>query len=415
MGNCSKILEFINGVQKRSGNDLLHFVELYAKDDVIKDFLKYTYDTKKYVYGVSVKTIYEYDLNPKNCDWIRLVGAIEYLDKERTNSYDTFNIVVDIIDEFGIIAYTILNRKIPNASLGPASINKVIPKLITEFKVMKAKDLVWSKFIETNNYYVERKYDGNNLYIIEGKFYTREGHRVYLPHLEPDVKHVPGVMIVECCVEDGKLGTRSKVQGLITKGRKRTISVHEQEQLQFYCIDYIHKDYWDRKFCATHYVDRLTALKSVVLVLPTRYDLVFKLEVTSKAEAKRFLARELDLGYEGVVIKPKYFYYKWKRDWDWMRYKEAKTADLKVIAWEYGTGVNSTRLGSLVCTGTINNQFVKVNIGQGFKDHEREIAFADAIVGKIIEVTYNEVTPEGSLTIPIYVGIRADKEDNENA
>ena len=55
---------------------------------------------------------------------------------------------------------------------------------------------------------------------------------------------------------------------------------------------------------------------------------------------------------------------------------------------------------------------VQVQVGSGFSDELRDTIWADpdAFIGRIIEVRYQEVTPDGSLRIPTFVCFRNDRD-----
>jgi DNA ligase-1 len=418
MGNCSKIVEFITRVQALSGNNLASFISLHKDDEVVKAFLQYVYDTKKFVYGVKPKSeVYNTNINLDIIDWKTLMSEVKRLATERKNNLENQQALAALLDTYGIIAYSIFNRKIPNAVLGSAVINKVIPGLITEFKVAKAKELDWSKVLPDTKYIVERKYDGNNIYIINDRFFTREGHEVFLPKVKTKIPSgFKGVLVTEACVQDGRLGTRRLVQGLITKGRKGTIRDSEQQQLTFYCFDILTMEEWNTKICTTNYNERQLWLTDILSAFPAEYfQLVHSIKTSSAGVIKTFLDEQLRLGYEGIVVKPKYHYFEWKRSWNWMRFKEAKTADLKIIGIEEGTGKYAGQLGAFLCTGSVEGKDVVVKVGQGFTEAHRELLYNTKYIGSIIEVTYNEVTVNNSLSIPLFIDFRHDKEDSDNA
>ena len=415
MGNFSRIQNFIAGVQTKSGKDLENYVAMFKDDEQVKDFLRFTYDKLTYVYGIKPQGKGIFIDTNIDTDWIILVRLVEELNVARTNDTFTKNKVLTGDREFGVVLWSILNRKIPMATLGATVINKAIPGLIKEFKIAKAKDLDWDKIVEGDKYYAERKYDGNNIYIINGECYTREGHRVYLPIVEEALKDIPGTIVTECCVGPGKLGERTVTQGMMTKGRKKTISRDEQSQLKFYVIDYLIQGDWDRKECTVGYDERLSYFWSE-LGYSAQLKEVLRVELDSKDDMKGFLVRELGLGFEGIVIKPIDHYYEYKRSWNWMRHKEAKTADVYVYSFEYGKGKNEGIMGSLLCSCSINGQAITVKVGQGFKEHQRSIRYVeDHYLNKIIEITYNDITPDGSLTIPLFIAERPDKENSNNA
>jgi ATP-dependent DNA ligase len=428
MENCFKLIKFIRAVQRKSGKDLESYVATHKNDDTVIAFLKYTYDTSKYVYGLKPSTVSTHDAK-SGANWDKLTMVLEAFNEERSNNSHNKEQMQILLDTYGIIAYSVLNRKIPSSVLGATTINKAIPGCIQQFKVAKAKDLDWNRVRDDEEYFVERKYDGNNIYIVGDRFYTREGHEVHLPHLKPYFKHNLYTLVTECCVGYGQLGDRRLVQGLITKGRKGTISVEEQESLVFFAFDYLTAEEWQTRVCTTPYAERRQLLgwhlstDSMLLdllnsdgepgypVAEAKYWCI-----TGKENIQATLASELSKGFEGIVVKSPDHLYEWKRSWNWMRYKEAKTADLRVVDYEYGTGKYEGQLGALVCSGVIGDTVVEVRVGQGFSDDQRSNkAWYENLVGKIVEITYNEVTVNNSLSIPVFIGARHDKEDSDNA
>ena len=87
--------------------------------------------------------------------------------------------------------------------------------------------------------------------------------------------------------------------------------------------------------------------------------------------------------------------------------KEFKDVDLPILSMTEGTGKHSGRLGSVtVCFNGVN-----VQIGSGFSDDLREQLWLDrnSAIGRIIEIRYQEVTPDGSLRFPTFSCFRNDR------
>jgi hypothetical protein len=98
-------------------------------------------------------------------------------------------------------------------------------------------------------------------------------------------------------------------------------------------------------------------------------------------------------GYEGLVLQQGTKYYK---------VKDKLTEDLKVIAYQAGTGKYLNKMGALI------TKLGKV--GTGFTDKEREKFTEEYIVGKTIEVEYMEKTERGYLRHPRFIQLRPDKD-----
>jgi ATP-dependent DNA ligase len=75
---------------------------------------------------------------------------------------------------------------------------------------------------------------------------------------------------------------------------------------------------------------------------------------------------------------------------------------------ELGTGKNANRLGNFI----VDVDGVKVNVGEGITDKQRDEFWQNKnkLIGKIIEVKFQEKTPDGSLRFPRFVRHRMDKE-----
>ena len=100
------------------------------------------------------------------------------------------------------------------------------------------------------------------------------------------------------------------------------------------------------------------------------------------------------LGLEGVMVKDADAPYECKRSSAWLKIKPNITLDLTVIDTEAGTGRNEGRLGALVCEGEDGGRTIKVNVGSGFSDSNRDDIWRDraSVLGQVVEVKADAVT-----------------------
>ena len=113
-------------------------------------------------------------------------------------------------------------------------------------------------------------------------------------------------------------------------------------------------------------------------------------------------------GYEGAMIKFLDAPYKFGRGYEVMKLKAFHDVDLPITGLLEGTGKHAGKLGSF----QVDYQGVEVQVGSGLTDDLREAIWADqqSFLGRIIEVRYQEVTPDGSLRFPTFVCFRNDRD-----
>lgn len=104
--------------------------------------------------------------------------------------------------------------------------------------------------------------------------------------------------------------------------------------------------------------------------------------------------KALAAGFEGIMLKDPNAPYECKRSTSWLKVKPFITVDLAIVAAEEGTGKNAGRLGAIVCEGIDQGRAIKVNVGSGISDEEREEWWRDvpALIGQVVEVAADAVT-----------------------
>ena len=127
---------------------------------------------------------------------------------------------------------------------------------------------------------------------------------------------------------------------------------------------------------------------------------------------RRFAQDSVAQGYEGIMIKNLEAPYECRRSSFWMKWKPTITVDLDVVDMEEGTGKNLGRLGALVCEGVDNGRKIRVNVGSGLSDLDRDQYWMarDSVLGRVVEVQADAVTQNQdgtySLRFPRFVRFR---------
>ena len=109
---------------------------------------------------------------------------------------------------------------------------------------------------------------------------------------------------------------------------------------------------------------------------------------------KEINAKAIEGGYEGIMIKDPEAGYECKRSAAWLKLKPVIEVSLEVVDVEEGTGRNIGRLGAVVCEGLDDGKQIRVNVGSGFTDSDRDSFWAsrDSLFGQIVEVRADAVT-----------------------
>ena len=127
---------------------------------------------------------------------------------------------------------------------------------------------------------------------------------------------------------------------------------------------------------------------------------------------RRFAEDAVAQGFEGIMIKSVDAPYECRRSSFWMKWKPVMTVDLNIVGFEEGTGRNSGRLGAIICEGVDNDRNIRVNVGSGLSDADRDEYWhsRDDLLGRVVEVAADAVTQNQdgtySLRFPRFVRFR---------
>lgn len=109
---------------------------------------------------------------------------------------------------------------------------------------------------------------------------------------------------------------------------------------------------------------------------------------------KEFNKEALEQGFEGILVKDPDAVYVCKRNVAWLKIKPVITVDLTIVGLEEGTGKNEGKLGALICEGTDQDKFIRVNVGSGLTDEQRDEIWEDkdSVIGQIVEIKADCIT-----------------------
>lgn len=349
------------------------------------------------------------------------------------------------------LLWRILSKDL-KCGIGTTTINAAVPGLIPTFAVMRAHKFE-EKRIKTWPQIVEPKLDGYRFTFLcrdgHGGFFSRSGIR------QEAADHLVEPMIETALAAATKSQMVQEMRDLLVGGQTIT-----RENLNFMADgemimpgDFNANGALRRKgeqaedakfhiFDIMSYAD-FDAVGSVGLTYLDRRKLVeeFASKATSPliTKTERYYANSFEeihalyekfraRGLEGAMVKNPDGLYDKKKSHGWLKIKAEETEDLRVVGAYPGEPDTKYEncLGGLIVVREHAGAMVEVRVGGGFTDVERvelwEAFQRDEavqhwpapgpnpeVLGRLIEVEFHEVTPDGSLRHPRFKRFRDDK------
>ena len=288
------------------------------------------------------------------------------------------------------------------------SINKAFPGYIPTFEISLAQKFDMKRLVGRKSIAVEPKLDGIRCFtIVEGDsaiMLARSGKPI-TNFNETILKEV--VKMGDGCY-DGELMGEDFITLMRQAYRKEDADTSNTYLALF---DFLPIQEWNTKNSKTSCQDRFEMLLDRLSDSGVDLELVQPVERvecnTDYEEIKAEHDAYVKDGYEGAMIKFLDAPYKFGRGHEVMKLKAFHDVDLPVVGLLEGTGKHAGKLGSF----QVVYQGVEVQVGSGLTDDLREAIWSDQenFLGRIIEVRYQEVTPDGSLRFPTFVCFRNDR------
>ncbi len=237
---------------------------------------------------------------------------------------------------------------------------------------------------------------------------------------------------IEDAVYEGEVHyTVSTFKGLVLDGEvytkdwnlsmsivKRSTQTHpDQDKLHYHVWDCLTPAEWKAgKTSVSNHVrkGRLSFLSDCTFV-----ELVKGHLVHNQKDLENAYQEFLTQGYEGAILKDTEGIYECgRRSPYWLKIKPWSDADLTVVGSYPGEGKHVGRIGGLVLAGSAEwrgqSYQIRTEVGTGFTDEEREyfqnLSSNNELLGKIVEIKFQDITVEGACRFPVYSRLREDKE-----
>lgn len=378
-------------------------------------------ELEKQVFYYAYNPYYTYYLNFSLIDW-------DYLGEPNKEMFTLLNQLKDrkitgnearaAVEAFsfenGDLIKLICNKHL-DCGVSAKIFNSIFYNYIPEFSVQLAKD--FHKIKPNFPYITQIKYDGVRVICVFNKgklsIFSRNGKLIYLPSFSDKNFgfSINGVLDGEITIKDGLQKDRPALAGKINSSIKGTII--DDSDFVINVFDFLTLDEFSSKFCRNYYTIRYNLAANFIKNLKDdRFIIAPYWVVANNKELQELYENIINKGHEGLMLKKELHYYSFKRSEAWLKLKPELEADLKCVDIVEGEGKYKNMIGALVCEGITEGKFVRVKVGSGLSDLDRQLPFEEylneTIVVKYTHIIQNEVG-DYSLFAPRFVLIRYDK------
>jgi len=241
-------------------------------------------------------------------------------------------------------------------------------------------------------------------------------HLAYADNLNDTKAYVfDGELMVK--EKNGSYMARKKANGILNKAIKGTCSEEEKQDIYAVVWDILPTSAFELGEYDITYASRYAYLHKRFNSLTNfkderRMELLPSTICSNMDEVLEIYNDFISKGSEGVVVKDLSSGWKNKRVPHHIKMKIEESADLEIKEVVGGEGKYSGMLGNFILESKCGK--LRVSVGSGFSDAQRTEYFTEDMVGKIVEIKYNEIISSQkadvkSLFLPIFLNIRDDK------
>jgi len=329
----------------------------------------------------------------------------------------TGNVAAETIEGLMLVAHEeadviwacrILNKDL-RSGFSASTLNKAHPKCIeTEIPCALAKPYDPEKHEIRGAWAVEPKLDGLRMVVVNGQAYTRNGRTIdSVGHILKELE-----VLGHDYVWDGEIMGATNFDEDSGKIRKKGMGPNLS--LRYNVFDCIWKKEWDERWTQPYGARRMYLTEALGTAAPEYVNIVPTTKFLNPTSEELFKARDkyIEMGYEGAMLKDLSSPYIFKRSDVILKLKEFTDADGRITSCFEGKGKHKHKLGGVIA----KFDGVETRVGSGFSDKQRVDLWEEAyirpenVIGKMIEVQYQNKTEDGCLRFPVFIKFRPDKD-----
>jgi len=360
---------------------------------------------------------------------MEFLETLEYLKEHNTGTNESVDKICKYIANHK--EYEDLLKKIYTKSLklgiDATTINNVMGEgFIKTFDVMLAENYFENiDIVEGKSFILTTKLDGNRMCAVvddEGvKLYTRQGQPYKdMPDIEHELNRLPkgylydGELIADLDIENTEELFRATTSAVRKDGTKTGVIFHIFDMVPV-------EEFWKGQGTETT-TQRKLRLHDIFQRACPKFRWLNEVKIlylgNDTKEINRWLENITATGGEGVMINITDAPYECKRTKNLLKVKKFKTADVKVLNVNSGTGRFENTLGSIAVEFEYKDNKYTCDVGSGFTDEQREKYWnnKELLLGKIVEVKYFEISQDAdgkySMRFPVWLDrIREEKDE----
>lgn len=405
------ILDVLDSIEvSRKPKEKVEILSKHKDNKELTDLLTaaLSFSRKFYIKKISLPESFPARSSRSHDEFMSLLDQLENREITGNAAYDAVSEFLSQCNEQQATWYERVIKKDLRSGLDVATANKAgfnIPK----FDVMLAKDGEGCKSLESivaKGAFVSPKLDGYRC-IAECShgqvtLYSRNG-TIY-ENFPSVIETLSGWCTDSEFVLDGEIMSddfNSMQQSAFASKRGTVVG-----DVSFHVFGLIPYEEWQSGNFIKTTSERLTDLKTLFSknqVEGSNIKLVDQSHIHTVEDIKQLEEDFIKAGFEGAMLLPDIPYYLGRKSNRLMKFKIMKSQDCEVTGLYEGTGKYKNSLGGF--TVTQEDGVKQCDVGSGFTDADRKYIWKNKFdfIGRIAEIKYQELTPDGIMRFPIFV------------